>query len=122
MILAALQFLQAVAALPPTTLNLKPAKAIATDSRVLSGYPMSADYPRGALARDAQGVSQIRLKIDVDGTASYCQVFRSAGDAELDSAACRITTTRTRFAPAIDTDGKPTIQYVILPIRWAIGE
>jgi protein TonB len=117
----ALLLFQANSVTPPAMMDLAPAKAIAAHSRVLSGYPISADYPRGALARDAQGVSQVRLRIEVNGTARDCQVIRSSGDAELDFAACQITTTRTRFAPAIDVDGKPTVEYVILPIRWAIG-
>jgi TonB family protein len=120
-ILAAYLLVQPMSAPPPATLVQNPAKTIATPARVLSGYPMSNDYPRGALSRNSQGVSHIRLRIGADGTARDCQLFQSAGDVELDTAACRITTTRTRFAPALDVDGRPTVQYVILPIRWTIG-
>ena len=59
--------------------------------------------------------------IDADGTARDCKLFQSSGDVELDTTACRITTIRTRFAPAMDADGRPMVQYVILPIRWMAG-
>jgi TonB family protein len=120
-ILTAHLLVQTLPASPPEALVQNSAKAFATPARVLSGYPMSSDYPRGALSRNSQGTSQIRLRIDADGTARDCKLFQSSGDVELDTTACRITTTRTRFAPAMDADGRPMVQYVILPIRWMIG-
>lgn len=119
-ILAAL--LLATAPAPPSqTDSPNPAKAIATPTAVISGWISSADYPRSALKRNVQGVTRIRIRVTAEGRAEDCQIFQSAGDAELDAAACAITTTRTRFRPATDSNGQPTWQYAMLPVRWVIG-
>lgn len=118
MILAALSL---AAAPPPQTESPAPAKRVATSVAVLSGWIDSRDYPRAALRRNAQGVTQVRIRVTAEGRAEDCQVFRSAGDADLDMATCAIITTRTRFRPATDVDGKPTWQYAILPVRWTIA-
>ncbi len=119
-ILAAL-LLTAAPAPPPQTDSPNPAKSIATPTAIVSGWISDRDYPRAALKRRSQGVTQIRIRVTAEGRAEDCQIFQSAGDAELDSAACAIVTTRTRFRPATDSDGKPTWQYAMLPVRWVIG-
>ena len=106
---------------PPQTESPNPAKRVATPTAVISGWIGSRDYPRAALSRGSQGVTQIRIRVTAEGRAEDCQIFQSAGDAELDAATCAIVTTRTRFRPATDADGKPTWQYAILPVRWVIG-
>lgn len=121
MIGAALLLAAAQRAPPPQTESANPAKGVATPTSILSGWIGDRDYPRAALRRGSQGVSQIRIPVTAEGRAEDCQIFQSAGDAELDAAACAIVTTRTRFRPATDTNGKPTWQYAILPVRWMIG-
>ncbi len=107
---------------PPQTESTNSSKAIATPAAIISGWVRGNDYPKSALRRGAQGVSQIRIRVTAEGRAEDCQIFQSAGDAELDRAACAITTSRTHFRPATDTDGKPTSQYAVLPVRWMIGD
>ncbi len=106
---------------PPQTESPNPAKQIATPTAILSGWISDRDYPKGALRRGAQGVTQIRIRVTAEGRAEDCQIFRSAGDAELDTATCAIVTSRTRFRPATDVHGRPTWQYAVLPVRWLIG-
>jgi protein TonB len=107
---------------PPQTDSANPARRIATPAAIISGWIDSDDYPASALRRGAQGVTTIRIRVTADGRAEDCQIFQSAGDGELDRAACAIITNRTRFRSAVDTDGKATWQYAILPVRWAIGD
>lgn len=107
---------------PPQTESPNPAKSIATPVAIVSGWIVDRDYPKAALKRGSQGVTQIRIRVTAEGRAEDCQIFRTAGDAELDAAACAVIATRTRFRPATDTDGKPTWQYAILPVRWMIGK
>lgn len=107
---------------PPQTESASPAKAIATPVAAISGWINGRDFPKSALKRGSQGVTQIRIRVTAEGRAEDCQIFQSAGDAELDAAACAIVTSRTRFRPATDTDGKPTWQYAMMPVRWMIGD
>ncbi|MES2903390.1 MAG: energy transducer TonB [Pseudomonadota bacterium] len=107
---------------PPQTESASPAKAIGTPVAVISGWINGRDFPKSALKRGSQGVTQIRIRVTAEGRAEDCQIFQSAGDAELDAAACAIVTSRTRFRPATDTDGKPTWQYAMMPVRWIIGD
>lgn len=118
MILAALSM---AAAPPPQTESANPIKRVATPTAIISGWIGERDYPKAALKRGAQGVTQIRIRVTAEGRAEDCQIFQSAGDAELDAATCAIVTSRTRFRPPTDADGKPTWQYAVLPVRWVIG-
>lgn len=119
-ILTALLFV-APPAPPPQTETLNPVKSIAAPVAIVSGWISDRDYPKAALKRRSQGTTQIRIRVTAEGRAEDCQVFRSSGDAELDAATCAIITSRTRFRPATDSDGKPTWQYAMLPVRWVIG-
>lgn len=107
---------------PPQTESPNLAKSIAMPVAITSGWIHGGDYPKAALKRRSQGVTQIRIRVTAAGRAENCQVFQSAGDPELDAAACAVVTSRTRFRPATDSAGKPTWQYAMLPVRWVIGD
>ena len=93
---------------------------ISVPAKLISGTITSADYPRGALARNAAGVTKVRLTITIDGRATDCSLFQSSGDAELDAKVCELATYRMRFSPALGHDGKPIAMAAILPVRWEL--
>ena len=94
----------------------------ATPAKLLSGAVTTGDYPVTALADDAQGLSKLRLRIEIDGSASSCEVAQSSGHPILDAKGCEVTLERTRFSPATDADGHPVATTVILPVRWKTAE
>lgn len=96
------------------------AAQISVPARLISGTITSADYPKGALARNAGGLTKVRLTISTDGRATDCFLFQSSGDAELDAMVCPLATNRMRFSPALAHDGKPVDMAAILPVRWEI--
>lgn len=94
---------------------------IVVSPRIISGNIEHSDYPPAALRRGAQGMTRIGFIIRPEGTAFACKVVESSGHSDLDRRACLIVTTRTRFSPAIDVDGRPVQASVILPVHWLIG-
>jgi TonB family protein len=97
------------------------AAAVATQPR---GAPDIAewlrveDYPTSALRRKSQGASVILWQVGLDGTVSGCRTVKSAGDAELDTAACGAISKRARYAPALDKDGHPVVSWVARTVTW----
>ncbi|MCM8557397.1 energy transducer TonB [Sphingomicrobium sediminis] len=90
--------------------------------RLLDGAVGSSDYPASALREGREGLSIIRITITADGRATDCSIAQSSGSFDLDTAACDITTSRTRFTPALDDEGEPVDMTVRLPIRWVLAD
>jgi TonB family protein len=86
----------------------------------LASYVNNDDYPEEALSRDEQGIVGFKLDVDQAGRVSRCTVTASSGSASLDSATCRIMTSRARFSPATDDAGRPVGDSINSHIRWQI--
>jgi TonB family protein len=80
------------------------------------------DYPPEALRNGEQGTVGVRLDIDSTGRVSGCTVTQSAGSAILDSATCRLLTSRARFTPATDAHGRPVPDVITTKITWRLDE
>ena len=95
-------------------------KTISVPPKLIAGTITSDDYPPGALARNASGVTKVRLVISAEGRASHCALFETSGHADLDERVCFIVTYRMRFRPAQSQDGQPVATSAILPVRWML--
>lgn len=93
---------------------------ISVPPKLIAGTITSEDYPPGPLARNAGGVTKVRLIITTEGRATGCSLLQSSGDAELDARVCFLATYRMRFSPALGRDCKPIAMAAILPVRWEI--
>ena len=89
-----------------------------TDSSTAHRWVTDLDYPVSALAKGAGGTTIARWTIGIDGRVHDCTVVKSAGDTALDKAACTAITSRGRYRPALDKDGKPVISWAIRKVRW----
>jgi TonB family protein len=69
------------------------------------------DYPAVALRNHEEGTVEVRLDVGPAGRVSECTVIGSSGSAALDSATCRILTSRARLPAGIPVTTK---------IRWSI--
>ena len=82
---------------------------VLASSRLLAGglnyYFSPDDYPAMALRMEAEGMVGFRVAIGPNGRVTECTVTRSAGNAPLDAAVCRILRSRVRYAPAGDPRG-----------------
>jgi len=80
------------------------------------------DYPARALREEAQGTTRFTLTVGPDGRASDCQVTGSSGNSSLDETTCRLMRQRSRFDPALDSNGKPTTGTWSNSVRWEIPD
>jgi protein TonB len=88
-----------------------------TPARLLNKIP-DADYRRITANHMRQGSATIALRVDPDGTASYCQIARSSGDPQVDAILCDLATRRLRFSPARDAQGRPVAQDIAYTPTW----
>jgi len=67
------------------------------------------DYPTEAARHRVRGVVRYFIVINSEGRVSHCRVTRSSGWALLDETTCRLLRERSRYEPARDVAGNPTV-------------
>jgi protein TonB len=119
--LAPLAFLLALQPQPPAAAAAEPitGSSARLGSRI-NLYYTADDYPRRAVREEAQGVVSFRLTVLPTGRVGNCTVTASSGHERLDSATCRILTSRVRYRPARPGGGIAGadigwVRYVITP-------
>lgn len=80
----------------------------------------AAHYPAAARAAREEGIVHMELNIDGGGRVTGCKVNESSLSAALDEAACTLMRSEGRFAPALDSDGKPVRSVIATKFRWAL--
>jgi TonB family protein len=78
------------------------------------------DYPMSALRIRKSGRVQVGLDVGVDGRVTRCRIRHSSGVPALDRETCRIARNRSRFQPALDALGVPTVSQAIFAHTWRI--
>lgn len=124
--------IQTVQSAPPPVFNPAPAftpppapaPRFQPKSPVPKGNPgnwaNSNDYPSGPLRREEEGVTGFRVTVSSDGRVQSCEITRSSGSPDLDSATCSLISRRGRFSPATDSDGQPITGSWASSVRWQI--
>lgn len=78
------------------------------DRDTIKWAPMiQANYPSYLLREGAQGSVGVRVQINPQGRATFCEVIEHTGPAGLNDAACLGMLRYSRFDPAKDKDGTP---------------
>jgi len=88
----------------------------------LGSYFSTDDYPAAALRGNEQGTTSFRLTIGPNGRVSDCAITRSSGSLALDTATCRILTSRARYVPARDSAGSPTAGLDSGRVTWQLPD
>lgn len=88
----------------------------------LGSYFSTDDYPVEALRRGSQGTVKFELQIDTSGRVSNCTVTDSSGDETLDQVTCSILRERTRYTPARDAEGRPTVGGDRGSVTWRLPD
>lgn len=101
---------------PPVEVGRGGARAQAN----LASLVNSSDYPAEAVRAGEQGTTGFLLAVGPNGSVTDCNIMRSSGSAILDAATCRLMTSRARFTPALDANGKPTSDTVSARIAWRL--
>lgn len=86
----------------------------------LQGLFRESDYPSSSVENEEQGTVSVVLAIGPNGRVSNCSVASSSGSRSLDSATCRVLTSRAKFTPARDSTGNPTSGTFRQRITWRL--
>ncbi|MEO7365857.1 MAG: TonB family protein [Sphingomicrobium sp.] len=87
------------------------------DLEQLSGEFRSSDYP-GVVRTGVGGRVEFRYIVGAAGRVTGCVVTRSSGNADLDSATCRVVIKRFRYRPSTDANGRPIPAIVEGEVDW----
>ncbi|MBV7258491.1 energy transducer TonB [Erythrobacter crassostreae] len=68
---------------------------------------IQANYPTYLLKEMAQSTVGVRVQINPEGRATFCEVLQHSGPAGFNDAACLAMIRYSRFHPAINEDGDP---------------
>jgi protein TonB len=91
------------------------------DGGTLSFVPVAAgdeDYPPAAKRVDAEGVSDLELTIETDGTVSACRLYATSGNPDLDRKSCELYRGRAAFR----VSGRTRPVVVRAPVKWVLQE
>jgi protein TonB len=86
--------------------------------RWLSGQISPADYPQRPFDAGIGGTVHLRFIVSPSGRVTDCAVTRSSGNAELDTATCRLIKRRLRYRPALDAGGRPIAAVINGEHEW----
>jgi len=79
-----------------------------------------ADYPSGAIRRNASGRVRALVEVGADGLPKTCRVVMSSRDPDLDSKTCSILSKNGRYTPAKDATGRPVSAPLVSTITWVL--
>lgn len=98
--------------------------AIASLPKALNvpGIFSSDDYPKEAIRREETGTVGVRVRVDVNGRVSDCQVTSSSGSDLLDQQTCDVIVSRAVYEPARDRRRRPVAAHQSHKIRWLLPE
>lgn len=102
---------------PPPAAKVTKAQSVKGN---LQGLISGDDYPQDALRNEETGSTTVRLEIGTTGRVTGCSVVSSSGSRSLDSATCRLLTSRARFSPAKLSNGQPTTDEFVQRITWQL--
>ena len=78
------------------------------------------DYPRQALQTREQGRVRFTLDVALNGRVARCVINASSGSSALDSATCRLLTSRARFIPARLPSGESVASVAKGALEWRL--
>ncbi|SIN59981.1 TonB family C-terminal domain-containing protein [Parasphingorhabdus marina DSM 22363] len=78
------------------------------------------DYPMKMLWQGRQGIVEFRLSVDTEGKATQCHIQQSTRPQEFDDAVCKSLMKRSKFHPALDSDGNPIASFWRSSVRFQI--
>lgn len=76
------------------------------------------DFPREQLRRRVDSLINVRLDIDASGAVKACHVPRAYTPRDFSQITCARMIENGRFAPALDSAGKPVASYYVSSVTW----
>lgn len=91
-----------------------------TRARLVSGTIDPRDYPKAERKTGVGGSVTVSFVVAPDGRVHDCTVAQSSGNANLDTATCRLVEARFRYVPARDANGRAISERRGWHQRWWI--
>lgn len=88
---------------------------------LLQSIVRADDYPASARRNEREGPVTVSVTVSAKGEPVRCRVTRSSGTSALDEATCNIFSSRAKYTPALDADGRPTTGTMASTMRWSLG-
>ncbi|MFW2350283.1 energy transducer TonB [Qipengyuania sp.] len=100
-----------------------PSKAKGASPKGQNGWAsrIQNNYPRRAEREGIEGVVGMSVTVGPDGRVSSCNVTRSSGSSDLDSAACDGMMRYARYNPALDAAGNPISDTLAQSIQYKLN-
>jgi TonB family protein len=80
------------------------------------------DYPDDALRRGEYGIVSVRLQVTANGIVSECVITESSGFAALDNRTCAAMKARSKFEPAMDSQGNASAGVYRAATNWGLDD
>lgn len=80
------------------------------------------DYPIAALKEERQGVSHFALTVSKNGKVSTCQIIKTSGHDDLDTATCDAMMKRAIFYRGVDADNIAIESHYNSRVSWRLPE
>lgn len=93
-----------------------------TPPRWLSGRIRDSDYPEALKEAMIGGTVSVRYVVETTGRVRDCEVTRSSGARELDSATCALIERRFRYRPSLDSAGRPVAAVIVENHSWLVDD
>jgi TonB family protein len=91
-------------------------------AQLIAGTPQvgEADYPSRSSRNGETGSVRYVVTVGSDGRVVDCRITGSSGFGALDDQTCRLMRSRSRFRPAIGSDGKPASDTYSGTMNWRL--
>ena len=82
---------------------------------------IQAEYPSAMLNQMKGGIVRVRMIVGPDGRAQSCHIQVPSQDPSFEKTACAGMMKASRFEPALDAAGKPTVSYFATTIIYRVN-
>lgn len=97
------------------------AKGVRTVDEAIWAQKVQENYPRHLWQSEQQGTVAVRLTVNKEGRATFCEVTGFSGPASFNETACLELLRHARFSPATDADGKPVASFYSTRITYLLN-
>jgi TonB family protein len=98
------------------------AKPATTVDEAMWAMKIQENYPAHLLRAEQQGTVAVRLTVDKQGRASFCEVTGYSGPVSFNETACLQLLRHARFDPARDASGAPVASFYATRITYRLNK
>ncbi len=97
------------------------AKGVRTVDEAIWARKIQENYPRHLWQSEQQGTVAVRLTVNKEGRATFCEVTGFSGPASFNETACLELLRHAQFSPAMDAAGNPVASFYSTRITYRLN-